>query len=164
MDAVSFYSHDHELKGIRKDLYEIADFSHIPDNPVVERILPIKGRQIPIFKLYRIAGTVLDRDKAKKTVTLLTTDGVVTVKIFGAVFAHYDKQISEKGADGKKHVIEKSWLSRGNKIIVTGIKQSDGFLAKKYNRTPYHLVELIIDVNEDGTLVTRGERAGGEEE
>ena len=164
MDAVSFYSHDHELKGIRKDLYEIADFSRIPDNPVVERILPIKGRQIPIFKLYRIAGTVLDRDKAKKTVTLLTTDGVVTVKIFGAVFAHYDKQISEKGADGKKHVIEKSWLSRGNKIIVTGIKQSDGFLAKKYNRTPYHLVELITDVNEDGTLVTRGERAGGEEE
>ena len=158
MDAVSFYSHDHELKGIKKSIYEITDFSKIPENPVVERVLPIKGRQIPIFKLYRIAGTILDKDKAKKTVTLLTTDGVVTVKIFGAVFTHYDKQISEKGADGKKHVIEKSWLSRGNKIIVTGIKQSDGFLAKKYNRTPYHLVELITEVKEDGTLVTRGER------
>ena len=158
MDAVSFYSHDHELKGIKKSIYEITDFSKIPENPVVERVLPIKGRQIPIFKLYRIAGTILDKDKAKKTVTLLTTDGVVTVKIFGAVFTHYDKQISERGADGKKHVIEKSWLSRGNKIIVTGIKQSDGFLAKKYNRTPYHLVELITEVNEDGTLVTRGER------
>ena len=139
-------------------MYEISNFSNIPENPVVERVLPIKGRQIPIFKLYRIAGTILDKDKAKKTVTLLTTDGVVTVKIFGQVFTHYDKQISEKGADGKKHVIEKSWLSRGNKIIVTGIKQSDGFLAKKYNRTPYHLVELITDVREDGTLITRGER------
>ena len=158
MDAVSFYSHDHELKNLRKDLYEIVNFSSIPENPVVERVLPIKGRQIPIFKLYRIAGTILDKDKNKKTVTLLTTDGVVTVKIFGAVFTHYDKQISEKGADGKKHVIEKSWLSRGNKIIVTGIKQSDGFLAKKYSRTPYHLVELITDVNEDGTIRTRGER------
>ncbi len=158
MDAVSFYSHEHELASIRKSLYEITDFSKIPENPVVERVLPIKGRQIPIFKLYRIAGTILDKDKAKKTVTLLTTDGVVTVKIFGAVFTHYDKQISEKGADGKKHVIEKSWLSRGNKIIVTGIKQSDGFLAKKYNRTPYHLVELITEVKEDGTLITRGER------
>lgn len=163
MDAVSFYSHEHELNGIRKSFYEIASFSNIPENPVVERVLPIKGRQIPIFKLYRIAGTVLDRDKAKKTVTLLTTDGVVTVKIFGQVFTHYDKQVSERGADGKKHVIEKSWLSRGNKIIVTGIKQSDGFLAKKYNRTPYHLVELITDVNDDGTLVTRGERAGAAE-
>ena len=158
MDAVSFYSHDHELRNLRKDLYEIVNFSSIPENPVVERVLPIKGRQIPIFKLYRIAGTILDKDKNKKTVTLLTTDGVVTVKIFGAVFTHYDKQISEKGADGKKHVIEKSWLSRGNKIIVTGIKQSDGFLAKKYSRTPYHLVELITDANEDGTIRTRGER------
>ena len=164
MDAVSFYSHDHELKGIRKDLYEIADFSRIPENPVVERVLPIKGRQIPIFKLYRIAGTVIDRDKSKKTVTLLTTEGIVTVKIFGAVFTHYDKQISEKGADGKKHVIEKSWFSKGSKIIVTGIKQSDGFLAKKYNRTPYHLVELITGVNENGMLATRGERVGGDEE
>ena len=158
MDSVSFYSHEHELANLRKDLYEITDFSNIPENPVVERIIPIKGRQVPIFKLYRIAGTILDKDKAKKTVTLLTTDGVVTVKIFGQVFTHYDKQISEKGADGKKHVIEKSWLSRGNKIIVTGIKQSDGFLAKKYSRTPYHLVELITDIQEDGTILTRGER------
>ena len=158
MDAVSFYSHGHELAGIRKDLYEITDFSKIPENPVVERVLPIKGKQIPIFKLYRIAGTILDKDKNKKTVTLLTTDGVVTAKIFGAVFTHYDKQISEKGADGKKHVIEKSWLSRGNKIIVTGIKQSDGFLAKKYSRTPHSLVGKIEQVNSDGTLLITSER------
>ena len=158
MDAVSFYSHEHELANINTSAYEITDFSDIPENPVVERIIPIKGRQIPIFKLYRIAGTILDKDKNKKTVTLLTTSGVVTVKIFGQVFSHYDKQISEKGADGKKHVIEKSWLSRGNKIIVTGIKQSDGFLAKKYNKTPYHLVELITEVTEDGWLYTKGER------
>ena len=158
MDAVSFYSHEHELAHVNNHRYGITNFSDIPENPVVERILPIKGRQIPIFKLYRIAGTILDKDKAKKTVTLLTTDGVVTVKIFGQVFTHYDKQISEKGTDGKKHVIEKSWLSRGNKIIVTGIKQSDGFLAKKYNKTPYHLVELITEVNADGSLRTREER------
>ena len=158
MDAVSFYSHEHELANVNTKAYEITNFNDIPENPVVERIIPIKGRQIPIFKLYRIAGTILDKDKNKKTVTLLTTSGVVTVKIFGQVFSHYDKQISEKGADGKKHVIEKSWLSRGNKIIVTGIKQSDGFLAKKYNKTPYHLVELITEVTEDGWLYTKGER------
>ena len=158
MDAVSFYSHEHELAHVNASEYNITDFDKIPETPVVERIIPIKGRQIPIFKLYRIAGTILDKDKNKKTVTLLTTSGVVTVKIFGQVFSHYDKQISEKGADGKKHVIEKSWLARGNKIIVTGIKQSDGFLAKKYNKTPYHLVELITEVTEDGHLYTKGER------
>lgn len=158
MDAVSFYSHEHELAHANTRTYDITDFDKIPETPVVERIIPIKGRQIPIFKLYRIAGTILDKDKNKKTVTLLTTNGVVTVKIFGQVFSHYDKQISEKGADGKKHVIEKSWLARGNKIIVTGIKQSDGFLAKKYNKTPYHLVELITEVTEGGWLDTKGER------
>ena len=154
MDAVSFYSHEHELAHIKTRPYELTNFHDIPENPVVERVLPIKGKQIPIMKIFRIAGTVLDRDKAKKTVTLLTTDGVVTVKVFGQVFAHYDKQISEKGADGKKHVIEKSNFNRGNKIIVSGIRVGENeFLAKKYARTPWHLIEKIDEVREDGSLV-----------
>ena len=154
MDAVSFYSHEHELAHIKTRPYDITNFSDIPENPVVERVLPIKGKQIPIMKIFRIAGTVLDRDKAKKTVTLLTTDGVVTVKVFGQVFAHYDKQISERGADGKKHVIEKSIFNRGNKIIVSGIRVGENeFLAKKYARTPWHLIEKIDQVNEDGSMI-----------
>jgi DNA polymerase-3 subunit alpha len=137
------------------------DFEDLPENPVVDRVIPIKGKQVPILKLYRICGTVLDRDKSKKTVTLLTTSGVVTVKIFGGVFAQYDKQISERGADGKKHVIEKSMFSRGNKIIVCGVRDGDSFRAKKYSRTPYHLVEQIVEVYPDGTMTTRN-RAGQE--
>ena len=154
MDAVSFYSHEHELAHIKTYPYDITNFGNVPENPVVEKVLPIKGKQIPIMKIFRIAGTVLDRDKAKKTVTLLTTDGVVTVKVFGQVFAHYDKQISERGADGKKHVIEKSIFNRGNKIIVSGIRVGENeFLAKKYARTPWHLIEKIDQVNEDGSMI-----------
>ena len=155
MDSVSFYSHEHELCGVDMDRYELTDFFDLPEDPIVDRVVPIKGKQVPILKLFRICGTVLDRDKAKKTVTLLTTSGVVTVKIFGGVFAQYDKQISERGADGKKHVIEKSMFSRGNKIIVIGVRDGDSFRAKKYSRTPYHLVEQIVEVNPDGTMVTR---------
>jgi DNA polymerase-3 subunit alpha len=83
----------------------------------------------------------------------------VTVKIFGGVFAQYDKQISERGADGKKHVIEKSMFSRGNKIIVSGVRDGDAFRAKKYSKTPWHLVEQITDVDEYGMITThaRGE-------
>ena len=104
-------------------------------------------------------GTVLDRDKGKKTVNILTPEGdVVPVKIFGDAFTHYDKQISEKGADGKKHVVEKSWFSRGNKIIVTGIKREESFIGKKYKNTPYHLVELITRVSENGSIETQKER------
>ena len=155
MDSVSFYSHEHELRGVDMDRYELTDFFDLPEDPIVDRVIPIKGKQVPILKLFRICGTVLDRDKAKKTVTLLTTSGVVTVKIFGGVFAQYDKQISERGADGKKHVIEKSMFSRGNKIIVIGVRDGDAFRAKKYSKTPFHLVEQIVEVNADGTMLTR---------
>ena len=155
MDSVSFYSHEHELEKLDLWRYELSDFENLSETPVIDRVVPIKGKQVPILKLFRICGTVLDRDKAKKTVTLLTTSGVVTVKIFGGVFAQYDKQISERGADGKKHVIEKSMFSRGNKIIVIGVRDGDAFRAKKYNRTPFHLVEQIVEVNEDGTMVTK---------
>ena len=155
MDSVSFYSHEHELEKLDLWRYELSDFENLSETPVIDRVIPIKGKQVPILKLFRICGTVLDRDKAKKTVTLLTTSGVVTVKIFGGVFAQYDKQISERGTDGKKHVIEKSMFSRGNKIIVIGVRDGDAFRAKKYNRTPFHLVEQIVEVNEDGTMVTK---------
>ena len=123
-------------------------------------IFSIKGKQVPILRLFRIFGTVLDRDKSKKTVTLLTTSGVVVVKIFGAVFSQYDKQISERGADGKKHVIEKSMFSRGNKIIVCGVRDGDAFRAKKYSKTPFHLVEQIVEIDSFGNIITksRGEQ------
>ena len=154
MDSVSFYSHDHELKDLDMWRYELTNFEDLPEEPVVDRVIPIKGKQVPILKLFRICGTVLDRDKSKKTVTLLTTSGVVTVKIFGGVFSNYDKQISERGLDGKKHVIRKSEFSRGNKIIVCGVRDGDAFRAKKYSRTPFHLIETIEKVNDDGTIIT----------
>ena len=163
MDSVSCYFHKHELDGIELNQYGVVNYFDLPENPEIERIIPIKGKEVPLFKIVRIAGTVLDRNKSKKTVTLLTTNGVVTVKIYGDVFTHYDKQISEKGADGKKHVLEKSMFSRGNKIIVTGIRRENEFLAKKYSRTPYHLVEKIETINEDGTVVIRSERVGEQE-
>ena len=159
MDSVSFYSHAHELKNVDLEYYGFSDFFDLPEEPEIDRVIPIKGKMVPILRLHRIIGTVLDRDKAKKTVTLLTTRGVVTVKIFGGVFAQYDKQISERGADGKKHVIEKSMFSRGNKIIVSGVRDGDSFRAKKYSKTSWHLVEQITDVDEWGqiTIHARGE-------
>lgn len=163
MDSVSCYFHEHELNKVDFNKQEIIDYFELPENPEIERIISIKGKQIPLFKITRIAGTVLDKNKVKKTITLLTTSGVVTVKIYGDVFTHYDKQISEKDINGKKHIIERSWFSRGNKIIVTGIKRDDIFLAKKYNSTPYHLVELIENINEKGQIKTRGQRIGDEE-
>ena len=153
MDSISCYIHEHELARVDFEKYHLDRYGDIESMPQIEKYIPIKGKMVPIFKLNRIYGTVLDRDKAKKTVTLLTTDGVVTVKIYGT-FPFYDRQISEKGTDGKKHVIVKSDFSRGNKIIVTGIKDEDGFRGKTYKSTPFHTVELITKV-EGGEIFTR---------
>jgi len=160
MDSVSFYSHEHELAKADLSLYMIEDFFEMSEQPEVERVIPIKGKQVPIFRLRRIAGTVLDRDKAKKTVQLLTPTGVVSVKIYGA-FEAYDRQISVKGPDGKKHIIEKSMFTRGNKIIVTGIRQEDSFIAKVYQRTPWHRVEQIVGLNGD-RLIIKADRSEGD--
>ncbi len=161
MDSISCYQHQHELENVNFSNYNISNFYDLNESPTIDRILPIKGKEIPIFKIYRIAGTVLDRDKQKKTITLLTTEGVVIVKIFGEVFSYYDKQISEKGADGHKHIIRKSDFSRGNKLIITGIRRDKSFQGKKYKSTPYHLVDLIQEVKEDGTLVINNRRDEG---
>lgn len=162
MESVSCYFQNHELEKIDLNKYSVVDYFELPENPEIDRVVPIKGKEIPLFKIRRIAGTVLDRDKNKNLVTLLTLSGVVTVKIYGDIFSQYDKQISEKDSNGKKHILEKSWFSRGNKIIVTGIKRENIFLVKKYKNTPYHLVELIEKIDDNGNVIIRSERIGEE--
>jgi DNA polymerase-3 subunit alpha len=158
MDSIGCYIHEHELYGINMSEYGLVDFEDLDPKSDIERFIPIKGKMIPIFRLSRICGTVLDKNKMKKTIVLLTTEGVINVKIYGA-FEQYDKQISERGADGKKHVIEKSIFTRGNKLIITGIRQDDDFIAKVYKNTPWHRVEQIIGVGNDGSIVIKAERA-----
>ena len=156
MDSVSCYFHQHELQDVNYRLCGFSNFFELSEQPEIDRIIEIKGKKIPLFKIHRICGTVLDRDKGKKMVTVLTREGVVNVRVFGEVFSYYDKQISERGADGKKHVIEKSTFSRGNKIIITGIRRENEFVMKKYKNTPYHGIELITKINEDGTVESQG--------
>lgn len=156
MDSVSCYFHQHELQDVNYRLCGFSNFFELSEQPEIDRIIEIKGKKIPLFKIHRICGTVLDRDKSKKMVTVLTREGVVNVRVFGEVFSYYDKQISERGADGKKHVIEKSTFSRGNKIIITGIRRENEFVMKKYKNTPYHGIELITKINEDGTVESQG--------
>lgn len=144
MESLGFYYHDHELKNLHSDIYDIDDFNKLPEEPEVEKVFETKdGNEIKMFKLHRIAGTVIDKDKNKSTVILLTTTGVVTVKVWKNQFAKWDNQISEIGDDGKKHVIEKSWFKRGNKLVLTGIRRGDNFVPKKYKSTSYPLFTKI---------------------
>ena len=145
MDSISFYYHEHELENINEEEYNIINFFDLPEEPILDTVINVRGKKIPLYKLYRIAGTVLDKNKNKSSLSLLTKYGVVNVKIYQSQFAKYDKQISQKLPDGKKKVLEKSWFSRGNKLLITGIRKGDNFIPKLYQRSLYK--EPIILIN-----------------
>lgn len=154
MDSLSFYYHEHELEKLKTDVYNINDYYSLSEEPEVERVFNTKdGNEIKLFKLHRIAGTVIDKNKNKNTVTLLTTTGVVILKIWKNQFAKWDKQLSKRDASGVKHIVEKSWFQRGTKLIITGIRRDDAFIPKKYKNTEYPLFEKIISMDDNGFIL-----------
>ena len=162
MEALCFYYHEHELVNINNDRYGFVNFYSLPEDPIVERTFVKGGKEIKLFKLSRICGTCIAKDKAKSTATLLTINGVVTVKFRKEYFSLFDKQISEKGEDGIKHVKEKSWFNRGSMIVVNGMRSGDNFISKKYASSGGHQLYKIDKINEDGSLILRSERYKGE--
>ena len=157
MESVSFYSHEHELANSQ---YLYDDFFNLPEEPEVDYTFMGKdGNEVRVYKLRKIIGTVIAKNKMKNTVTLLTPTGVVNVKVYKSQYAGFDKQLSEKGADGKKHVVEKSWFSRGNLLMVQGIRRGADFIPKKRKDSFYPVISKIIEINEDGTLQFQTERA-----
>ena len=145
MDSISFYYHEHELAAAAK-IYD--DFFTLPEEPQLDYSFESKnGQEIKIFRLSRIIGTVIDKNKMHNTITLLTPTGVVNVKIYKNQFALYDKQLSQKDNEGKKHVIEKSWFSRGTKLVVQGIRKGQDFIPKKYKNSLYPIITKITKID-----------------
>ncbi len=76
----------------------------------------------------------------------------------------FDKQISERQADGTKKIMEKSWFNRGNMIVVTGIRSGDDFVSKKYASTGGHQLYKIEEILPNGDLVLKDSRYQGDAE
>ena len=160
MDALCFYHGPHELQDVNTYKYGIVDFFSLPSEPQVDYFFKRGGNKIPIYKLHRIIGTVIGKNDNKSTVTLLTTTGVITVKFSREYYAMFKKQISQVGTDGKKHVMEKSWFTRGTMIMVTGFRRDDMFVGKTYAATKGHQLYKITKVI-DGDIVLQHERWSG---
>lgn len=149
MDAMSFYYHEHELAHVDPAVYHLTPWTELPPEPVVMGYS--KGNS-PQYQLFTIVGTVLDKNSTRHMVTLLTPDGVATIKFYGAMFADYDKQISAADPEhkNKKKIIERSWFSRGNKLIITGFRRGDMFYPRRYSQTTSRPLGLITAVSPDG--------------
>lgn len=155
MESISFYSHPHELSQSQQ-YYD--DFNSLPEEPQIDYSFYKDGNEIKIFKLNKIIGTVIDKNKIKNMITLLTPTGVVNVKIYKNQYALYDKQISQKGEDGHKHVIEPSWFKRGTLLMIQGMRRGSDFIPKKRKDSFYPIISKIINIKDDGTLVFQFER------
>lgn len=163
MEVICYYQHDHELAHLDASRYGFSDYFKLPEDPEVDRSFYKGGKEINIFKLTKICGTCIAKDKSKGTVTLLTPTGVVTAKLHKEAFALYDRQISEKQEDGTKKIIEKSWFTRGNHILIQGIRSGDQFIAKKYAASGMkHTVMKITEVFPNGEIAIQTERLLGE--
>ena len=162
MESMSIYYSGHELKDIDTEKYGVVDFNSLPEDPTVIGYTTVRNSDVkyPKFELVRIMGTVLDRDRNKHLVTLLTPTGVVNVKFYSGQFSFYDKTISENTSEGKKVVLEDGWFKRGNKLLVTGFRRGDQFKPKKYSNSIYkHTVQMIERIEGDN-LILRSERVG----
>lgn len=148
-----------------KNLVNVANFEDLPSSPEIASIYPAKGRNIPLYKLTMIAGVVIAKDKLHSSFTLLTANGPVEVKLRKQEFASYDCQISKKLLDGKKKIIEKSWLNRGSMILVHGMRQDDIFVGKYYKNSPMkHTIYRITRILDTGKVEVQKERASGTKE
>lgn len=164
MEALCFYYHEHELKNVNKNKYGFVNFYDLSPEPEVDYFFKRNNKDIPIYKIYKIVGTVISKNDTRSSVTLLTTDGVVTVKFSKEYFAMAARQISEKQEDGTKKVVEKGWFVRGTKVLCAGYRRDDMFVAKTYKNTNSHQLYKIVDIKDNGDLTLTHERIGGEEE
>jgi len=150
MESVNYYSHEHELAAAQKDYDDFFALSEVPE---IDYSFQTRGGQVvSVYKLHRIIGTVIGKNKIKNTVTLLTPTGVVSVKIYKNQYSIFDKQISAIGEDGKKHVQEKSWFSRGTLLMVQGIRRGNDFIPKKTKSSIYPIISKITHIGDDGLL------------
>ena len=158
MDSLCFYYHEHELKEMDENKYGVVNFFNYDSEPVVDSWWKRSGREIPIYKLYRIAGTVISKNDVRHSISLLTNYGVVPVKFNRDMYAMYKRQLSEVQEDGTKKITEKGWFTRGTMLVINGFRRDDMFVAKKYGKTEGHTIYKITNINENGDIVIENER------
>ncbi|HID0768052.1 TPA: PHP domain-containing protein [Clostridium botulinum] len=159
MESMNYYYHEHELACVNKKKYKIENYYDLPEEPIITGFTMYKKMRYPKFELTRIVGTVLDRNKNKHIVSLLTPNGVVNVKFYSGQFTFYDKNISKVDENGKKTVLENGWFKRGEKLLVTGFRKEQVFKPKRYKNSIFpHTVQKILEVKENGDIILQSER------
>lgn len=160
MDSLGYYYHSHELANINFAAYGVVPYSSLTSEPKVEYTFKRDGREIPIYELSRIAGTVIGKNNTKATVDILTVEsGVVTVKFNLEYFAKYNRRISDI-IDGENKVVESGWFSRGSILVLTGWRNGDIFRCRTRKKSPYPQLCKVTKIN--GQFIEMTDKRYGE--
>lgn len=139
MESICYYTDTHEMEIIPIENYlAISNFFELPKEPVVAETKKWRGRDFNIYKLDVIAGVVVEKNKNKSMITISTPQGCIDVKLDKGRFAHYDRTVEG----------DKSWLTRGNRLVIVGYRRGETFYPKTYNNSVYnHTIMKIEDYN-----------------
>lgn len=164
--STSFYPKDqHELMSVNFDKYNIINFDLLPEDPsyAIKSYKKRNGEEFvwKQYDLYRICGTVVDKNKNKRTIEILTPQNkVISVKFNDETYSYYEQRISQ-GDIEHKVMVDDSWFKRGTKLCIVGYRNNDYFRAKKYKNSIFkHTVLLIEKVSNNADLIIRSERKG----
>ena len=163
MQSLSYYDKEHELQYINEEPYGIVNFFDLPEDPepyeYYTRWINGERKQLPKFKIVRIAGTILATDK-EKTITVLTKYGTVMAKYPQGNFSFYNRRLSSVDKEtGTKTVLENSWFKRGTILVIAGFRRGDYFIPRTYTDSVWkHTTNRVTAINPDGTLELQLER------
>ena len=167
MDSLGMYYHKHELSNVDLNRYNIVEFNDLSENPIVDYTFKRNGVEIPVFKTFKIAGTVIAKDDLHSSISVLTLNsGVVDIKMNREYFAQYNRRISEPQADGTKKIMEGGWFQKGTLVVLNGLRRGDLFVTKSRKRKgqeEVHQLYKITKLNEDGTMEFTNKRYGEDE-
>lgn len=104
------------------------------------------------YELCLIAGTVVNSDKDKHLVSVLTKSGIVRCKLSKQHFAQYNYVNSIQEGKSKK-ILEGSWFESGNLLVLQGFKQGEVFYCKGYQSSPYPVFTKILGKNKEGKTI-----------
>ena len=144
METLCFYCSGHELEGVCKAKYGVGSFKALPERADNPRIISL-------------VGTVTDTNNVRHTISLLTPEGIVDVKFYAGTYAQYNQRISTIDPNTqKKTVVDESWLKRGTRLLVYGIRKENMFHVRtdRGGALP-RTIGLIEQIHADGTLDVR---------
>lgn len=147
MQSTRMYVHEHELADVSLP-YEISALDKIQDDEQDGNFY-IEGKFFPRYVIHHIVGTVIDKNKTKHKITLLTPEGPTEVKIWKNQFAFYDQTLVDTSGP-EKRIIQDSFFEIGTHLMVSGIKRGNTFVLKKYKFTKVEDVIMKITLTEDG--------------